>query len=181
MLLGILQISAPSCVLAKGSGLGLWLPGTSWGDSIRASQAWNQSLTPIKGRPAPPLWLSHLGFSTLSTFISMNYTSVCMLVRVCVCVYMCVCKWVESNQLKIVKAYNFSQNRSQFWMQEGKMKHFSICHASMLLYTCSHPSTPWICSTLSSVELLFLRGGPSPLAPDWLVSWSPVCPLSAER
>lgn len=181
-LLGILQISAPSCFLPKGSGVGLWLPGASWGDSIRASQAWNQSLTPIKGCPAPPLWLSHLGLSTLSTFISMNYMWLRVLACVCA-IFVCFLAYeYESNGIKIIKAYG-KRNHQQFWMQGGggKVARLSIHHASMLLYTCSQPSTTCLSCAASSVELVFLCGGLSPLAPVWLVSWSPVCPLSAER
>lgn len=74
-----------------------------------------------------------------------------------------------------------SCNHQQIWMQEGRVACLSIHHAGMFAYTCSQPSTTCLSCAASSVELVFLCGGLSPLAPVWSVSWSPVCPLSAER
>lgn len=162
-LLGIQRISAPSCFSPKGSGVGLWLPGTSWGDSIRASQAWNQSLTPIKGCPAPPLWLSHLGLSTLSTFISMNYMWLCVHACVCVCARMCVCvflaykcKWDESNRVKKLLLHCIFEiiTISSCECRRGAAG-LSIHHASMLLYTCSQPSTTCLSCMASSAWTSF--------------------------
>lgn len=143
--LGILQISAPSCLGWKGSGSGLRLPGASWGVSIRASQAWNQSLTAIKGRPAPPLWLNHLGLSALSTFISMNYIRLLA--------HICLRKWVESNGVKVVKAYLFSQNHSQ----EGKDGSHQYPSQKLLTAINRHacPARPHLLYQFSQVGGLF--------------------------
>lgn len=124
-LLGIQQISAPSCFLQEGSGVGLWLPSASWGDSIRASQAWNQSLTPIKGCPAPPLWLSHLGLSTLSTFIFMNYMQLLCLVSHHICAFLHACVKIKREQVSL------ACNHNQLWVnQEGAGDDLSIHHGS---------------------------------------------------
>lgn len=99
---GRLWVSWASSVIAgpgpsmESCGEKLWLPGTSWGDSIRASQAWNQSLKPIKGCPAPPLWTSHLGLCILSELAS-----------VCVCVSACVTKWIEGFMTVTTIAHRF--------------------------------------------------------------------------
>lgn len=133
-LLGIRQISAPSCFLQKGSGASLWLPGASWGDSIRASQAWNQSLTPIKGCPAPPLWLSHLGLSTLSRFIFLNY------MQLCVHLFTHLYSFLQYSYLE--NEMNLTYPKLSLVVNApGSDRRFSVHRGSLLLHHCLQPST----------------------------------------
>lgn len=121
---------------------------------------------------------------TVYIYLYELYVALCARLFVC---YFCVlaCKWVWVTikvRVKIMKASCINPNYEQFWMQEGKAAHLSIHHAyCRLLYTCSQLFITCLSCAASSVELVFLCGGLSPLAPVWLVSWYPVCLLSAER